>query len=455
MTWLGRRRIRQYLKSSFWVMPVAAAGAGVLLHRLVWVFDLWTRWRWLDFTPEGASALVTAFVSSGLTFIVFLLSMLFIAVQLAASQMTPLLTSRLIEGSANKLSLAFFVFAYVFSTAVGGRLAEPIPQLAILVAVVLSLAGIGLFLFLVGHTARAVRPVTVFGSVADETTRVIDAMYPVLLAEPKRGAEIAPAFAGTTAPKASIFRRGKPGIFNAFDACGLAEIARKNDLVIEIVPQVGDLVAEGDALFHVYPRSTALLEEELQRRVAFGSAHTMEQHPSFGLRIIVDIAIRALSPAINDPTTAVQALDRIQILLQRIGERDLGDGWISDREGRPRLIVPAPGWEDFLWLGISEIRSYGASSLPVMRRLRGMLENLIEELPPHRIPALLKHLEQLNRVARRNFTDSEDLLQAGIGDYQGLGGARLRHSQGAYGTGGRDACGPSAGETPALPGGTA
>ena len=148
-------------------------------------------------------------------------------------------------------------------------------------------------------------------------------------------------------------------------------------------------MAEGDPLFHVYPRSTALLEEELQRRVAFGSVHTMEQHPNFGLRIIVDIAIRALSPAINDPTTAVQALDRIQILLRRIGERDLGDGWISDCEGRPRLKVPAPGWEDFLWLGISEIRSYGASSLPVMRRLRGMLENLIEELPPHRIPSFL------------------------------------------------------------------
>ena len=435
MTWLGRRRIRHYLKSSFWVMPLAAAGAGVLLHRLVWIFDLWTRWRWLDFTPEGASALVTAFVSSGLTFIVFLLSMLFIAVQIAASQMTPLLTSRLIEGSANKLSLAFFVFTYVFSTAVGGRLAEPIPQLGVLLAVVLSLAGIGLFLFLVGHTARAVRPVTVFGSVADETTRVIDAMYPVLLAELERsGAEIGPAFARTTGPKASIFHRGKSGIFNAFDACGLAEIARKNDLVIEIVPQVGDLVAEGDPLFHVYPRSTALLEEELQRRVAFGSVHTMEQHPGFGLRIIVDIAIRALSPAINDPTTAVQALDRIQILLRRIGERDLGDGWISDCEGRPRLKVPAPGWEDFLWLGISEIRSYGASSLPVMRRLRGMLENLIEELPPHRIPALLKHLEQLGRIAKRTFTDSEDLLQAGIGDYQGFGGVRLRHArlQGAY-----------------------
>jgi uncharacterized membrane protein len=424
MTWIQQYRIRRYLASCLWVMPLVAAVAGVCFNRLVWMFDLRTQWRWLDFSPDGARAVVGAIVSSGLTFIVFLLSMLFIAVQIAASQMTPRITARVVEGRASRLSLAFFVFTYVFSTAVGGRLVEPIPQLAVLLTSVFSLVSIGLFLFLVGYVARAVRPISVYANIADETIQVIKALYPVLLAESEGGADAENPIHGIQ-PVASFRHRGNSGVFTAFNAGGLTEIARKNGCVIQLVPQVGDLVAEGDPLFNVYLGGETIPEEELQQHVAFASSHTLEQNPAFGFRIIVDIAIRALSPAVNDPTTAVRGLDQIHILLSKLGARDLGDGRIRDSEGRPRLIFPAPKWEDFLWLGLSEIRTYGAGSLQVMRRLRGMLENLIETLPSQRIPPLLEHLKQLERLAVRNFPDPEDLDRAGIGDYQGLGGARL------------------------------
>ncbi len=422
MTWIQRYRIRRFLASSLWVIPVGAAVAGVVLYRLVWMFDLRTQWAWLDFTPDGARAVVGAVISSGLTFIVFLLSMLFIVVQIAASQMTPRITARVVESRASRLSLAFFVFTYMFATAAGGRLVEPIPQLSVVLTVLFSLGGIGLFLFLVAYTARSVRPVVVYANVVNETIGVIQALYPVPLGESERspGADTPPA---GMQPTASIRRRGKSGVFNAFDAEGLARIARQNGCVIQLIPQVGDVVTEGDPLFNVYQGGGAIPEKELQQRVAFGPSHTLEQNPAFGLRIIVDIAIRALSPAVNDPTTAVRALDHINILLNRVGARDLDTGRVRDSEGRPRLIFPMPNWEDFLWLGVSEIRSYGAGSLQVMRRLRRMLEDLVETLPPQRIPALLGHLGQLKRVAERNFPDAEDLQQAGIGDCQGLGGA--------------------------------
>ncbi len=425
MKWIQRYRIRNYLGSSLWVVPLSAALAGVLFHRLVWRFDLWTRWKWLDFAPDGARAVVGAVVSSGLTFIVFLLSMLFIAVQIAASQMTPRITARVVEARASRLSLAFFIFTYSFSTAAGGRLMEPIPQLVVLLTVVFSLVSIGLFLFLVGYMAKAVRPISVFASVANETLQVIDACYPALNTESERGAAAATPIQGIQSA-VSICRRGRTGVLTAFDADGLAEMARKNGCVIQLVQQVGDLVAEGDPLFLIYQGGEMISEEELQQHVAFGSSHTLKQNPAFGLRIIVDIAIRALSPAINDPTTAVRALDQIHILLNRLGMRDLGDGRIRDSEGRPRLIFPTPDWEDYLWLGVSEIRTYGAGSLQVVRRLRVMLQDLIEILPRQRIPALLEHLKQLERVAERNFTDPEDLNKARTGDFQGLGGVRSR-----------------------------
>ena len=218
-------------------------------------------------------------------------------------------------------------------------------------------------------------------------------------------------------------------MFRAFDAEGLAEAARQNDCVIQLIPQVGDFVLKGDPLFYVYQKGDAVPERDLQQRVAFGRDHTLEQNPAFGFRIIVDIAIRALSPAINDPTTAVRGVDQIHSLLRMVGERDLGDGLIRDKEGRPRLVFPTPNWEDFIWLGVSEIRTYGAGSLQVMRRLRGMLENLMEVLPPQRIPPLQDQLGQLERVAERNFVDREDRRLAGIGDYQGIGGSRLRRTR--------------------------
>jgi uncharacterized membrane protein len=212
-------------------------------------------------------------------------------------------------------------------------------------------------------------------------------------------------------------------VFTAFDAGGLAGIARQNGCVIQVVPQVGDFVATGDPLFYVYQGDQTVPLRELEQRVAFGPSHTLEQDTNFGFRIIVDIAIRALSPAVNDPTTALRAIDQIQILLQTLGKRDLGGGLIRDTEGRLRLVFPTPGWEDFLLLGVSEIRCYGAGSLPVMRRLRAMLENLIEVLPPQRIPQLQDQLRQLERVAERGFTDPEDLKLSINGDHQGIGGA--------------------------------
>ncbi len=429
MTWLQRYRIRTFLKSSLWPMPLTAAVVAVVFHRMVWEFDLRTRWELLAFTPDGARAVVGAITSSGLTFIVFILSMLFIAVQIAASQLTPRITARIFETRASKMSMAFFIFTYILSIGAGGRLVEPIPQLVVLLNVGFTLVSIGLFLFLVGHLGRELRPISIFIRIANETTQAIETLYPALLPNSKGNADDETPLQDAQT-SVSIRHRGKSGVFRAFDAEGLAEIARKNGCVIQLVPQVGDFVNEGDPLFYVYHNGEAVPEQELQQRVAFGRSHILEQNPAFGFRIIVDIAIRALSPAINDPTTAVRGVDQIHILLRRVGQRDLGDGLIRDREGRLRLIFLTPDWEDFILLGVSEIRTYGAGSLQVMRRLRGMLENLIEVLPPQRIPPLQDQLKQLERVAERNFVDPEEKKLTGVGDYQGIGGSRLRHTHG-------------------------
>jgi uncharacterized membrane protein len=153
-----------------------------------------------------------------------------------------------------------------------------------------------------------------------------------------------------------------------------------------------------------------------------GAERTLEQDPLFVFRILVDIASKGLSPGINDPTTAVLAIDQIHHLLGNVGKRCLDDERVRDAEGRLRLVYRTADWEDFVHLAITEIRHFGRESIQVTRRLRAMQESLIRLLPEGRTPLPRKELDLLHKSAERYFQEPEDRALAGISDLQGVGG---------------------------------
>ena len=161
--------------------------------------------------------------------------------------------------------------------------------------------------------------------------------------------------------------------------------------------------------------------ETMRGCVAVGPERTMEQDPRFVFRILVDIANKALSPAINDPTTAVQVLDQIERLLLRLGQRRLDDGQLRERDGTLRLVYGTPNWPDFVMLAVCEVRHFGSESLQVYRRLRAMLTHLIDQLPETRRPPLQAKLDLVRSGVERSFEDLEDRRRANVGDYQGVG----------------------------------
>lgn len=156
-----------------------------------------------------------------------------------------------------------------------------------------------------------------------------------------------------------------------------------------------------------------------------GQERTFEQDPKYAIRLMVDIAIRALSPAINDPTTAVQALDEIEDLLLRLGRRRLEIGAVRDSDRALKLVINYPTWEDFLRLAFDEIRFCGATSIQVMRRMKALLSDLIDALPEERREPLRKHQMRLDSTIARSFTDPEEQLEAAVEDRQGLGISRV------------------------------
>jgi uncharacterized membrane protein len=208
------------------------------------------------------------------------------------------------------------------------------------------------------------------------------------------------------------------------DAPALLKLAERADLVIEMGAAVGDTLVEGCAMARIYGEQGAIDEAALRKAIRTGSQRTFEQDPKYSIHLIADIAIRALSPAINDPTTAVQALDQIEDLLLRLGHRRLEVGELRNRAGRLRLLVLMPKWEDFLDLAFSQIRSYGATSVQVMRRIKALLSDLIDALPEERSKALRRQQVRLDRTIARSFPDLEDQEEASEEDREGLGATR-------------------------------
>jgi uncharacterized membrane protein len=162
---------------------------------------------------------------------------------------------------------------------------------------------------------------------------------------------------------------------------------------------------------------------QLAGLLSLGTERTVDQDPAFALRILVDVAIRALSPAVNDPTTAVQVLDYVEDLLQSMARLPLRPHYtLGDERGRPRLVVPGRTWGELLALGVTEIRLYGASSPQVCRRLRALLDGLLVSAPAERRTAVADELGRLDAGIERSFPDAATRLFAATSDRQGIGG---------------------------------
>jgi uncharacterized membrane protein len=394
-------------------------GAVAVAHLVFWI-DRRTGWT-LNVSADGARTVGSTLAGSLLAFIVFIFSFLLVAVQLASAQFSPRIIARVFKDPYTKITLAVFVFTYTYSLVFLSRLEEPVPLISGILCGYGTVACLALFLLLIDRLGKELRPVRILTAVAAEGRNVIRGIYPRLLTDVKlSAAKAAPPALGM--PCSVVAHRGDPGVVLAFDDEGLLKFAQQSDCIIELVPQVGDFVATDDLVFRVYDGGRPIDDERLRQSIALGPERTLEQDPAFAFRIIVDIASKALSPAINDPTTAVLAIDQIHHLLRQVGIRQLDTGRDYDAAGRLRLVYRTPDWEDFVQLAVTEIRQFGGQSIQVARRLRAMLENLIQTLPETRSVLLRLELELLHRSAERFFFEPEDRSLANVGDFQGVGG---------------------------------
>ena len=424
MSWAFRKRLASFLRSSLWVVPAFSTLAAFLSVPLLRLLDRTVGGEFFRYTPDGARALASIVSAAMLSFVVFFFSVLLLTVQIASSSLSPRIISRPFRSRTVKTSLGLFVFNLIYSMAVVARGTEGnLGQLVTAMVIVLTVVSICVFLFVVEHVSKQLRPATVMADVAAEGLDVVRAVYPHRVAELDSGMA-ANDHRPLELPDRVIRHVGKPGVIQSVDIVGLTGIATRYACTIEFVPQVGDFVTKYDEVFRLYGNDVCPCDEELFEHIALEHERTLEQDPAFAFRIIVDIACKALSPAINDPTTAVLALDQIHILLREVGRRRLDTGMVLDSSGHPRLVYRTPDWEDFVALAVTEIRQFGASSTQVARRMRAMLEDLIPLLSAARAIVLEQELELLKSTIDHQFRLPHDKLLADLPDSQGLGGTR-------------------------------
>jgi uncharacterized membrane protein len=420
MSWNIRYAIKSYLLSSVWTAPIVALALEQLTFRVAYVHELDFGWiPGFVFDKDGSIAVADYVITSTIAFIVFTFSSLLVAIQVASGQLTPrIIATTLLRDKVIRRSVALFIYALLLAVAVKSRV-DTIPHFLVSLMGILGLISVVAFMFLIDYAARLLRPVSIVWRLAQQGLEVIDDVYPNPVqtsSAPSRGLEeLGPV-------QRTILHSGSSAIVIAVNLRALVAEARRADAVIEVVPRVGDFVATDDPVFLVHGARAAKVDDHrLRDQIAFGRERTIEQDSTFAFRVIVDIAIKALSPAINDPTTAVLAIDQLQRLLRTVARRDLHDEQILDSDKQLRVIFKTPNWDDIVHLVFSEIRRYGAGSLQVMRRLRAMIEGLLEILPESRLPAVLRERDLLDRTLL-----PEDLELARVADTQGLGGASHR-----------------------------
>lgn len=412
-----------------WLIPLTYAGAALLLGSTVPRLSYTFAPLLLSTMSANAAIGIYSSIASGmlaLTGIVF--SLTFLMVQFSATAYSPRLVLWISRDPIVSHSIGVFTATFLYALAslawVDRAGSGRVPLVNAGIVTGLLVASMIMFVALI-HRVGVLQVSRMLTFTGNQGRGVIDQLYPPIEAASTR---IPPASRHWLCSQ-TVVHHGAPRIVQAMDVPRLTEIATSADCVLQVVAAVGDTVLDSTPMVRVFACDGCIPEERLASAILLGDERTFEQDPKYAIRLLVDIAIKALSPAVNDPTTAVQALDQIEDLLIRLGRRRLEIGAFSDRDGQLRVLIAFPAWEDFLRLAFDEVCYYGATSIQVMRRMRALLSELLAVLPEERSSALRYWKGRLESTVARTFTDKDDVLDASAEDRQGLGSCQQpRHA---------------------------
>ncbi len=386
----GLRPLTESVRTGFWAVPtlcvLLAAALAFGLVALDREFDDALGGFSFGAGPDGAREVLSAIVTSMITFTGLVFSITIVVLQLTSSQFSPRVLRTFLRDRQTQLSLGVFIATFVYAVLVlrtvnGVDEDRFVPALATSVGLLLLIVSVGVFVGYIHHIGTSIQVSSILQSIAGETRDVLERELP-------SGGPPPPEVVRPAGTPVAVLPAPRSGVLVQIDIASLVGLADRCDVVLVSGVHLGDFVPEGAPLLEVHRGNADALDAAgALRAFSFARERTMQQDVAFGFRQLADIAAKALSPGVNDPTTAVQALDGMHDLLRRLATRHLPTGVHADDAGGPRLYLPQPRFEDYLTLALQETEQYGANSRQVQERITALLTDVrAAALPEHRPP---------------------------------------------------------------------
>lgn len=395
--------LRERVINSWWFVPALCVLVAVALAvGLIQLDESTGEPSGLAFTGDAAEArqVLSTIASAMLTFTGLVFSTTMVVLTLTSGQFSPRVLRTFLRDRRIQFSLGVFVGTFVFALVAlrevrgsGGEVDAFVPGLTVTVAFALVAASVGMFVQYLHHIAQSVRVVTIINRIGKEASAAVDRLYAEGAGADRRDSR--PWEQRLTSGPTRPLRATQTGVVTAVRSGKLVAYAARADCVLELVPSVGEFVIEGQPLFRVRGDGQ-LPDRRVVGCVTIEEERDARQDVAFGFRQLVDIAERALSPGVNDPTTAAQCVDHVHALLYRLASRPFPSGAHVDGEGAVRLLQHTWSWKDYVGLACDEIRHWGAGSLQIHRRLRAMLNDLLTVVDEDRRPPLERQLALLD-----------------------------------------------------------
>lgn len=415
-------RVRLWLVNQLWIPVLGLNMLAVLLAFLIPEFDRWAG-KTAPLAISTLQSIFSALAGSMITFTGIVFSALFIAAQIQTSSYSPRLAAQLrrdpIIVGMLVMSTATAAYSLGSLTTIDQQPSDSgAPLFTVGFGLILALGTLAWFAALVQRVFENIQIGGILRSLSRQAWRAIDDIHP----SPTRSQTLPVPERPEEASVAEIEHLGKPGVLAAVDRAALVRLSVATGGFVEVLPQVGEYIAQRTGAVRIYNGRREPTRAEVAAVFVLARQRTAQQDPAFVIRILVDIAIRALSPAINDPTTAVQTLDRIEGLLIRLYERHPGPTYVVDSSGDPRGLIHAPTWIEYYELATTEIRLYGERSVQIHRRLRALHGHLLDVTSGPDRERVRREIAQLDREAERDFSRPHDIEMALEGDRLGIGG---------------------------------
>ncbi len=394
-------RLAHRVRSSLWLLPMLCVFAGVVLSLATIALDRWLGPNLLPSQvtggPDAALVILSTVAASMVTLAALVLTITMVVVQLAMGQFSPRIVRSILQDRPSQLAIGIFVGTFAHAMLAmrevqfaGEGKEASVPGVAILVAFLLVIASIIVLVSYVHHLGQSLRVAALIELVGTDVRSLVERLYP----DAGAPAESEPG----------VVVVAESGVVFHVDHERLVELARRADCLVELVPTLGDFVPAGAALARIIPSDAPVDHDEVCALIDLGPERTMNQDVAYGMRMLVDIAERGLSEPFLDPTTTVQAIDRLHDCLRQLANRRFPDGRYRDGSGVVRLVTSTIDWDGYVRLAFDEIREAGATSPQIPRRLAAALEDLLNIAPTDRQPALRRQLQLLRASTETDAT---------------------------------------------------